>query len=146
MFLSVVSKRSKPSDSAAAISSPLTSRSHPRSIASTTMWPLRAYRSGAGVPLSKSMSIGHLGGRREGRRVQASRREFDHRHNLLMRQMEPLHNLADRGSHFQIVKDNGNRRPRVPEYPRATPLAGDALHRGALGPIESCHGQPLLST
>src|ERR1700675_1801406 len=132
MFLSVVSNTSKPSASAAAISSPLTSRSHPRSIASTTMWPLRACRSGAGVPLSKSMSIGHLGRRRDRRRVQAPRREFDHRYNLFTRQMEPLHNLVDRRSHFQVVKDNGNRRPRVPEYPGATALAGDALHGGAL--------------
>jgi len=48
------------------------------------------------------------------------------------------------GSHFQIVKDHGNGRPRVAEYPRATPLAGDALHGGTLRPIESWR-LPLLS-
>src|ERR1019366_6784246 len=139
MFLSVVSKSSKPSASAAAISSPFTRRSHPRSMASTTMCPFRASRSGAGVPLSKSMSIEHLKGGRDGRRVQASRREFDHGYNLFMRQVEPLHHLGDRGSYFQIVEDDRNRRPRVPEYPRTAALAGDALYGGALRPIESCH-------
>src|ERR1039458_10553086 len=106
MFLSVVSKRSKPSDSAAAISSPLTSRSHPRSIASTTTWPLSAYRSGAGVPLSKSMSIGHWGGRLCRKRIKASRRKFNHCNHLFVGQLEPLHDLADRGTHLQNVKDN----------------------------------------
>jgi hypothetical protein len=56
-----------------------------------------------------------------------------------MRQVEPLHNLVDRGSHFQIVEDYGDGRPRVPEYPGAAALAGDALHGGTLGPIETCH-------
>lgn len=81
----VVSRISKPSASAAAIRSPLTSRSHPRSIASTIVCPFRASRSGAGVPLSKSMSIGHVGGRRDRRRVEAPRSEFDHGHNLFTR-------------------------------------------------------------
>ena len=85
------------------------------------------------------MSIGHLGGRWDGRRVQAARREFDYGDNLFMRQMEPFRNFVDRSSHFQIVEDNGNGRPRVPEYPGATALAGDALHGGALRPIESWH-------
>jgi hypothetical protein len=93
---------------------------------------LQGFSSGAGVPLSKSMSIGHLGGRRGRRRVKTPRRKFDHRYNLFMRQMEPVHNLADRGAHFQIVKDNGNRRSRVPEHPCAAALAGNALYGGAL--------------
>src|SRR5271165_2721188 len=134
MFLSVVSNRSNPAASAAAISSPLTSRSHPRSIASTTMWPSRAYRSGAGLPLSKSMGIDHLD-RWDRRSVQAPRREFDHRDNLFTRQMEPIHNLADRGSHFQVVKDDGNRRPRVPEHPCSAAFPGNAFDSGTLGPI-----------
>jgi len=58
------------------------------------------------VPLSKSMSIDRLDWLLHGRRVKASRREFDYQHNLFMRQVEPVHNLFDRGSHFQIVKDN----------------------------------------
>src|ERR1017187_7820329 len=106
MFLSVVSSSSKPAASAAAISSPLRSRSHPRSMASTTTWPLSAYRSGAGVPLSKSMSIGHGDGGLHRKRIKASRRKFNHRNHLFAGQMKPLHDLADRGSHFQIVEDN----------------------------------------
>jgi hypothetical protein len=86
------------------------------------------------------MSINRFGGLRRDRwRVKASSREFDHRHNLLMRQMEPIHNLADRSAHFEIVKYDGNRRPGIPKYPCAAALAGDALHGGTLGPIEICH-------
>src|ERR1035437_4843635 len=106
MFLSVVSKTSKPAASAAAISSPLRSRSHPRSTASTTTCPLSAYRRGAGVPLSKSMSIDCWGGGLRRWHVKASRRKFDHGKHLFVGQMKPLHDLADRGSDFQIVKDN----------------------------------------
>jgi hypothetical protein len=82
---------------------------------------------------SKSMSIGPVGWLLQARgRVKAPRRELDRRYHLFMRQMKPLHNLVDRGSHFQIVKNNGYRRPPVPEYPCAAALAGDALHGGAL--------------
>src|ERR1700682_1883361 len=102
MFLSVVSNTSKPSASAAAISSPLTRRSHPRSMASTTTWAWRASRSGAGGPLSKSMSIELLGGRRDGGPVQATRREFDYCDHLFPRQMEPFHDLVYRSTDFQI--------------------------------------------
>jgi hypothetical protein len=85
------------------------------------------------------MSIGPLGGRRDRRLVEAPRCKFDYRYNLFMGQMEPIHNLADRCAHFQIVKDDRNWRPRVPEYPRAAALAWNALNGGALGPIENCH-------
>jgi hypothetical protein len=114
-------------------------------MASTTMWPFRAYRSGAGVPLSKSMSISHLIRRRDRRRVKAPSREFDHRDNLFMGQMEPINNFADRGPYFQIVEDNGNRRTRVSEYPCAAALAGNALY-GTLGLIKSCHLPTLRSS
>jgi hypothetical protein len=85
------------------------------------------------------MSIGHLGGRRDGWRVQAPRSEFDYGDNLFMRQMEPFRNFVDRSSHFQIVEDNGDGRPRVPENPGATALAGNAFYGGTLRPIESWH-------
>jgi hypothetical protein len=52
------------------------------------------------------MSIDPWGGGLHRRRVKASRRKFDHGNHLLVGQMKPLHNLVDRGSCFQIVKDN----------------------------------------
>ncbi len=86
------------------------------------------------------ISIDRLSGLVRNRRsIEAPCREFDHSNNLLMRQMKPLHDLRDGGSHFQIVKDNGNRRPRVAKHPCAAALAGDALHGRALRPIECCH-------
>ena len=41
--------------------------------------------------------------------------------------------------HRDLNEYGGNRRPGAFENPCAAPLAGDALHGGALGPIESCH-------
>src|SRR5580658_4371187 len=143
MFLSVVNKISKPAASAAAMSSPFTSLSHPRSMASTTTWPFKTYRSGEGVPLSKGMSIWRGSGERirsdardrslhismyTGRCVQTPRREFKYRAYLVTRQVEPFHHLADRRSRFQIVKHDRDRRPRVTEYPRTATFAGDAFH------------------
>jgi hypothetical protein len=93
------------------------------------------------------MSIDRLGGGLRGRgHVKASRREFDHRDNLFMRQMEPFLNLGERGPHFQIVKYNGNRRPRVAEYPCAAASVRNAFNGGALGPIEICHIRTLFSS
>ena len=55
--------------------------------------------------LSKSMRIHHL--LRQARRgVKAPCGEFNRRYNLLTRQMEPFHNLVDRGARFEIVKHN----------------------------------------
>jgi hypothetical protein len=71
--------------SAAAISSPFDVRSHPRSMASTTTWPVRACRSGAGVPLSKRMNIDHGGTARNSGSVEAARRELDHGDDLVSR-------------------------------------------------------------
>ncbi len=115
-------------------------------IASTTIWPFRTYRSGAGVPLSKSMSIDHLRCRRDRNYVQASRREFDHRDHLFMRQMKPVHNLADRGTHFQIVENDRDGRPGVPKHPCTAALSGHAFHGGTLRPIENCHILILVSS
>jgi hypothetical protein len=61
-----------------------------------------------------------------------TRREFNHDDDLLVGQMEPLHNLADRGAHFQIIEHHGNRRSFVAEDPSATSLAGNTFHSGAL--------------
>src|ERR1035441_8186032 len=139
MFLSVVINRSKPACSAAAINSPFTSRSHPRSIASTTVWPGRACRSGAGVPLSNRMSIDPFGGRRECGRVKAARREVDHCDNLLAGEMEPVHDFLNGGPRFQIIEDHGDGGPGVAEDPGAAALARYALHGRALRPIQWCH-------
>jgi hypothetical protein len=65
-------------------------------------------------------------------RVKATGRKLDHRYNLFMRQMEPVHDFADRGPDLQIVKDNGNRRPRIPEYPCAAASVRNAFDGGAL--------------
>jgi hypothetical protein len=60
------------------------------------------------------------------------RREFNHGDDLLVGQVEPLHNLADRGAHFQIIEHHGNRRSCVPEDPCATSLAGNTFHSGTM--------------
>jgi hypothetical protein len=55
--------------------------------------------------LSKSMSIDRLDEWLWWRDcVEASRSKFDHGDYLFMRQMEPVHDLANRGSYFEIVK------------------------------------------
>ncbi len=62
-----------------------TIRRPPRSMASTTTWPVRACRGGAGVPLSKRMSIGHGGTARNSGRVEAAGHELDHGDDLVSR-------------------------------------------------------------
>ncbi len=91
------------------------------------------------------MSIDQSSQRWDGGCIKTTRCKFDHRNNLLMRQMKPLHNLANRGPGFQIVEDNGNRRPTITEYPSAATLARDALHGGTLGPIETSHNGAYLT-
>src|SRR5580704_4437826 len=118
MFLSVVSRTSNPSASAAANNSPLESLSHPRSIASTTVWPSRACLSGAGTPLSKRTSIYGLSGKLPSNwRVKTARREFEHGYHLFPGEMEPVHNLVYGGSRFQVLEDCGNGRSGISEYP-----------------------------
>jgi len=78
------------------------------------------------------MSIEHWAGGLESRRVKASRCEFDDGGYLIVGQMKPLRDFADRRACFQIVKDHGNRRPRIPEHPGAAAFTRDAFDHGAL--------------
>jgi hypothetical protein len=52
------------------------------------------------------MSIDRWGEGLHRQRVKASRRKFDHGDHLFVGQMKPLHDFVDRGSYFQIVKNN----------------------------------------
>src|SRR5580698_6825930 len=58
---------------------------------------------------------------------------------FLRRDVENLRDLVDRHTGLKIFEHRLNRHPRSTEYPRAAYLAGDALHGGALRPIETCH-------
>jgi hypothetical protein len=58
------------------------------------------------MPLSKSMNIDGFGWWLHRRHIKASRREFDDGRRLFLRQMEPVHNLADRRANSQIVEHN----------------------------------------
>lgn len=49
-FLSVVTKTPKPALSAVEINSPFLRLDQPHSYAVSTVWPVRAWRKGAGVP------------------------------------------------------------------------------------------------
>lgn len=62
----------------------------------------------------------------------ASRSKLDYRQNLIMRQMEPLHDFGDRCSHFQIVEADGNRCacPGIPRHPLRLP--GRSPSRGTV--------------
>src|ERR1700734_1462254 len=100
MFLSIVSKISKPAASATSSNSPVVKLSHPRSIDSRTVWLVSDLLSGAGMPLSNRMSIDRVrgGGLLWTGRVKTPRSEFEHSRYLLARDVEPVHNLVDRGS------------------------------------------------
>jgi hypothetical protein len=52
------------------------------------------------------MSIEHWAGRLRRWRVEASRRKFDDGNHLFVGQVKPFHDVVDRGSYFQIVKNN----------------------------------------
>src|SRR5579863_10013991 len=133
MFLSGVTKSSKPAASAAFSNSPFISLSHPASFAFVTAWPSKNAMSGAGVPWSKSMRIDRPGWLVRGRgRIQTSRREFQHRYHLFPRDVEPLHDFVNGGSGFQVFKHNRNRHTGIPKQPGSAHLAGDALHGGTL--------------
>src|ERR1700733_5251308 len=124
MFLSVVSRSSKPAASATDNRSPLARLSHPRSIASTTVWPWREYFSGTGTPLSKRMSINRARAvLRPRRRVKAPRRKFKHDLYLFAGYVKPVHNFLDRGSRFQDLKHGRNGHAGISEYPFAAAFA-----------------------
>jgi hypothetical protein len=52
------------------------------------------------------MSIKPWGGRLSGWRIEASSRELNDGGHLFVGQVKPIHDFADRGSGFQIVKHN----------------------------------------
>ena len=97
------------------------------------------------MPLSKRMSIGKLGLLLcRSWRVEAPGCELDYGGDLFTGKMEPFHDLVDGGSHFEIVEDDGDGRPRVLKDPRAAALSWDAFDGWALGPVENCHSVALL--
>lgn len=72
-----------------------------------------------------------------------SRGEFKNGVNLLAGDSEFLHEFVN--AHIlDVFKDGGYRCPSTFEYPCAAALAWDALHGGALGPIERCHVRVLV--
>src|SRR5208282_909999 len=81
-----------------------------------------------------------------GRRgIKTAGSEVEHGDNLFSRDVEPLHDFLYTCAGFEVLENGGDRHSRVFKYPRATALAGNAFHGGALGPIESCHVVTLLS-
>ena len=72
--------------------------------------------------------------------------KFDDRLNLLaVRPFEPLHDVIEAGACFYILKDDRDGHARALKHPGAAYLSRDAFHRGALSPIQRCHGRILLS-
>jgi hypothetical protein len=59
-----------------------------------------------------------------------------HHLDLIASDVEVLQNLLDRGC-FQILKNRRHANPRTAEHPSAADLTSNALHRGALRPIET---------
>ena len=72
------------------------------------------------------------GGLLRKRRVKTPRGEFKHRRYLFARDMEPVHDLVDRGPRLQVLEHDGNRRPSIAKYPGTAALTGDTLHSRAL--------------
>jgi len=58
---------------------------------------------------------------------------------LFARHVELLDDLVD-AEILEVLDDRGHGQTGALEHPRAADLAGDALHSGALGSIERCHG------
>src|SRR5207248_4299660 len=77
-----------------------------------------------------------------GRRfVEAAGGELDNGFYLFTIQaVIPFHDVVDVRSGFQILKDGGHRHACALQDPRTAHLAGNALHRRTLRPIETCHG------
>src|SRR5271157_4229963 len=73
--------------------------------------------------------------------IQAAGRKFEHAYNLFPCHVEPLHDFLDTCPGFEVLENGGNRHTGVPKNPRAADLAGDALHGGALRPIEIRHSR-----
>src|SRR5208282_1373027 len=158
MFLSVVSSTSKPSASAAASNSPFLSVSQPCCAAVRTSCPCRWGRMGTGVAWSNktrmSASYPNLRARTfgceisganlrgEGRRfIETAGGKLDDSFDLFaIEAVIPLHDVVEAGARLEVFEDGGDRHPRALQHPRAAHLAGNALHRRTLRPIEIRHG------
>lgn len=57
-------------------------------------------------------------------------------HLLAGKAIEHLHNLVNCESIFKVLEDGGGGYARAAEDPGSAHLAGNALHRFALGPVE----------
>lgn len=69
--------------------------------------------------------------------VQTSRRKFNHRLDLrTLQSTKPSKNIVNIRTTFRILKDGGNRHPRVLQNPRTTHLAGNTLNHGTLRPVD----------
>src|SRR5271157_2257346 len=73
------------------------------------------------------------------RRIETAGRKLQHRDDLFPCDVEPFHDLVDGSPGFKVLENGGNRHAGVLKHPCTAYLAGDALHGGTLGPVESCH-------
>jgi hypothetical protein len=115
-------------------SAPLLSVFLPFDCAVETVCPDNAWASPFGSPWSKRMSTGGNVGSSQGLSY-----ELEDSGYLLARHVELLDDLVN-AEVLEVLNDRGHGQAGAFEHPRATDLAGDALHSGALGPIGRCHG------
>ena len=108
--------------------------SQPFDCAVETVCPDNARASPFGVPWSKRMSTGVDVGS-----AQALSDELKDSGYLFARHVELLDDLVD-AEILEVLDDRGHGQAGALEHPGAAHLAGDALDRGTLGPIERCHG------
>jgi len=73
------------------------------------------------------------------RSLKAARSKIQDRCDLFPRQVEPLHNLFNGGSRFEILEDDGDGHARAAEDPGTTYLSRDAFDRRTLRPIQRGH-------
>ncbi len=66
------------------------------------------------------------------RGVKTAGGKVEHGDNLFPRHAKPLHDFFDTRAGFEVLENGGNRHTGVLKHPRATALAGDALHGGTL--------------
>src|SRR5271155_837410 len=120
MFLSAVRKTSKPTRSAS--KSPLESVSHPRCFALMRVCPRRNRAMPRGVPWSNRMSInGGLCSGDSGRgSIKATGGKFQHRVDLLARDIELLDDFLYGGSGFEVQEHGGYGHTGIAKYPGAT--------------------------
>ena len=73
--------------------------------------------------------------------VEAANGEFDHGFNLApVKTSEPLHDVVNVRSGFQVLENSGNRHARSLKNPRAAHFSRDALHDRALRPVNRARG------